>query len=159
MEMNRKVLHKQFRERLEEIRETLYGQKFQETNKKDSLEEKFDSQKQQLIKMITCELENVEEVFEHTGIPEESPNIILNNKREVALNFPIVRHSTRYISNMNFNLLLTREGYNIQIKWLGHEQFLAPPVEIQQIQEKILEYLEQRGGQIKKIEDKYAHAH
>lgn len=144
---------KQFKERLEKIKADVYGQTFQDIKTK----EKFYSQKQKLLKMIIRELEKVEEVFEHTGIPEESPNINLNYQGGVALTFPIVRHSTRYVSNMNFNLMRTKEGYGVQIKWIGHEQFLAPPVKKQQLEKKIIEYIKQRSAQIKKIEKKYTH--
>jgi hypothetical protein len=142
---------KQFVEILENLKEDLYGKTLQDTK----AQEKFDSEKWKLVKMITCELKKVEEIFENTGIPEEIPNVVFNYQRGIALTFPIVRHSTRYIFNMNFDLMLTEEGYGIHIKWLGFDKFLNPPVEIEQIREKILEYLEERRKRIRKIESKY----
>lgn len=156
MDVN-EVSDKQFLESLENIKEDIYVKTFQETVTKEKLQEKFDSQKQRLVKMFRHELGKVVEIFDQTGIPEESPSIIFNNKKGFVLIFPIVRHSTRYVSRMEVNLLLTNDGYEVQIKWLGHNEFLEPPVESQTIKEKILDFLEQRREQIKNIENKYTH--
>jgi hypothetical protein len=62
---------KQFRERLENIKEDLYGQTFQDTK----TQEEFDIKKQNLVKMITCEMKKVEKTFDNKEIPEESARV------------------------------------------------------------------------------------
>jgi hypothetical protein len=100
-------------------------------------------------------LEKVKEIFEETGIPEEVPKIRLNNQNRVSLHFPIVRHTTRYSSFIDFGLERTKNGVGVRVKYIGHNQLLTPPIKVQSIRELIIEYLEQRREQIRKIESKY----
>lgn len=138
-------------EKLNETRKELYGEisTYQDENKK------LGSQKKELIRSIRSELEKVEDVFKETGILEEVPKVRLTNKNGISLNFPIVRHTTHYGSFIDFKLELVENGFGVRVKYNGHNEFIAPPIEVQRIREKILEYLEQRRAQIKKIEKKY----
>lgn len=136
-------------EKIRDINQDLYGEI---SNDSEENKKRLEAQKEELIQMILSELEKVEAIFDETGIPEEVPKIRLINQKGVSLKFPIVRHTTHYSSGVEFRLELVEKGFGVRVKWIGHNEFIAPPIEAQRIREKILEYLEQRKEEIKKIE-------
>lgn len=143
--------YKKWVKKLKDIRKELYGT----TSSNQDNNMKFQSKKEELIDTICSELEKVKEIFEETGIPEEAPKIRLNNQNGVSLHFPIVRHTARYSSFIDFGLERTENGVGVRVKYIGYDQLLSPPIKVQSIREIILEYLKQRREVIRKIEKKY----
>ena len=144
--------YKKWVNELKEIRNELYGEiSIDSKGKKDRLE----SQKEDLIQMICSEFETVKEVFDETGVLGEMPKIEFVNEKTISLKFPIVRHTTFYSSGIDFGLDLVENGFGVQVKWIGHNDFVAPPIEPEMVREKILDYLKQRSEIIRKIEKKY----
>jgi len=150
---------------LERIKETTEKGVIEARKREDASREKYKRDVERVIELINSQLEPVAETFREEGREEADQPKIAKYPNGIRLSLPVVHKNTRIGLGISFDLTLSDEGYVIRAKAtkdmydqirdkVGQTSEYISPVEPDNIQKEIKDFLLSRSSTIKVLEER-----
>jgi len=121
----------------------------------DELRKKYAPQQKEILDMIETLLTPIVEKFKDPKLSSNNqPKVERKNDFVISLIMPIIHENRHESSGISFCLKFTDKGYSLEVNNGNTTSHILAPIEIGRVQQKVLEYLENRKNAILSKEKK-----